>query len=298
MLLVCFSSLYSAVRQEIEIQLFNTLDYQESQSDYEFERTLLIYEASLPKQFNICLGLDSYTEDSDNDFNRTMYLKRANLAYHFHNLEIKGGLMVLDNFINQRKAWGHRYISKTFQNLNKFGENRGVGIAFRHKIFRNLQSNITVINGDITPEEKSKDYYTFQTSQIFQTEQWTLHLLNNITEKQEHTHAVFVNFQQKDYNLGLELVSDFNENSQDYLGASIFTNYRIYSKLMVFARLDMLDNSNGFRDTFKMCGLEAQIFKYFRSAFYYRHQSDIGDIFGLGIMVKLNFVWMGKIGRA
>jgi len=284
-----------------EFQLFTGLDWysrnfsESPDYDYNLERSLLIYKQVLPKNFDFCLAADSYEYEKDKTFKRNIYFKRAYASYQYKNISISAGLLVLNQFKLQRQIWGLRYLSKTFGNKYKYGENRGLGLLLNHKLNKHWSYDIAITNGQITPNSKSKDYYTLLVGQTYRKNNLKIRVFNSLVcdSGNEHVHSLFISEKFNHFKVGLELASDFNDkekNTYDFLGYSVFGKYEINKHFMVFSRLDTQDNISVSENMhyYILTGIQYSCFQCLKASLYYKKEDTLNDCLGLGLFIYWN----------
>lgn len=285
----------------LEFQLFTGLDmYSQNFSespvfDYNMERSLLIYKQQLPKNFSFCLAADSYEHKKDEALKRNVYVKRAYANYQYKNISVSAGLVVLSQFKLQRQIWTLRYLSKTFGNKYKYGENRGLGLIFNHKLNQQWAYDIALTNGKTTPDSKSKDDYTLMAGQTFQTNNLQVRFFNSLVcdSGNEHVHSFFISENLNRFKVGLELASDFNDKERDncnFLGYSLFGTYQINEHIMLFSRFDTHDNISVSENLhyYMLTGMQYSCFQFLKASLYYQKEDAFNDCLGLSLFIYWN----------
>ncbi len=286
----------SIYKPSFEFQFFSKsfiddFDKSNSELDFQIDRTLLAYNQNLSNKFSLCLAGDSYTKNKDKTFKRTVYLKRAYVSFKNDNLSISAGLLVLEQLKYQRKIWGLRYIDKTFQHKNGYGDNRNSGILFKHKLNNHYKYDIALTSGYSTPGSTSTEKTRLSLGQTFGANNWHFRLFNAITfdTEYENTHSLFVVKEHNKLNIGCETAIILNQNNQvkeDYWGTSVFGNYTIVKNLMCFARYDYNDNLNNTNS--KTCmwfGLQYSPFKYLKGSLYYENTDFSNSFVAFGLFL-------------
>lgn len=120
----------------------------DSESGFELERSYLGYEYKLNDALSIKSVLDIGAPSAVTDYQRLAYVKNAMLKWKKGNLTLQGGLISTTQFNLQEKAWGHRYIMKSFQDKYKFGNSADLGIAAAYRIAPWLSADAIIVNGE------------------------------------------------------------------------------------------------------------------------------------------------------
>jgi hypothetical protein len=257
-------------------------------SDYNFKRTLFVYQQNIPLNFSFCLAGDTYVKDNKEPYNLTPYLKRAYLQYQIKNFSISGGLLVLEQFKYQRKIWQLRYIDKTFQNIFKYDENRSIGLLIKHELNNLFSYDIAIASGYNTPQINSFEKYHFMTGQTLNTNFCSIRLFNNISIKPyyEHVSSLFINKKLEKTNFGIEIANKISNNKQindNMFGFSILGNHTFPKSIMCFVRYDLNNEYNYTQiQSIFWAGIQYS-FNHFSTSIFYKSEDFNNNYYGFAL---------------
>lgn len=283
-------------KYSIEFQIhantsFNKNRSQQLKFEYDFKRTLIVYQQHLSKSTNFILAGDTYVKNNEKFYNRTPYIKRAYLQYHNQDISISAGLLVLEQFKYQRKIWQLRYIDKTFQNKFQYGENRNIGILIEQNINSRFSYDIAITSGYYTPINNSSKNYQLMTGQTLNTDFCTIRLFNSISLKTDYEHilSLFITKEIKNSKLGIEVAKKNSSNKQldeDKYGFSIFGNHLIHKNIMCFARYDF--NKESIKPKTKniiWLGIQYSFKKHINASIFYKNEDLATNFYGLALFL-------------
>lgn len=176
----------------------------------------------------------------------TVFLKNAYLQYNQHGLTIKAGLIGLSQFKVQEKAWGHRYIYKSFQDAAKFGSSADLGLNVAYKINKTVSFDVTLMNGEgYKSVEVDSVMKVGMGVTVHPIEKLTLRAYydNHTLGKTQMTMAFFAGYKTEKISIGGEYnmqSAHLGAEDYDYSGYSAYITWHINKKWGVFARYDNL----------------------------------------------------------
>ena len=231
-------------------------------SAFEIDRAYLGYDYTFSDKFSAKVTLD-VGKDNVSDF--TYYLKAAQLDYKAASwAKLSTGMIGLNQFSDQEKFWGYRYIYKSFQDQHSFGTSADLGFNSELSLHKTLKMNLFALNGEgykkvqdlygkykiggnlvFTPTEKItlKAYYSEQDSKKL--------VGTDVVENPKVSNlAFFAGFDMKTFRVGGEYNimnngKKFTDAAEDHdlSGFSIYTTYVINKKVELFARYDKLESN-------------------------------------------------------
>jgi len=236
-------------------------------SGFEIQRAYLGYKYTFNDKFSAKVTLD-VGKDDGSDY--TAYLKAAQLDYKATEwLKLSAGLIGTNQFSDQEKLWGYRYILKSYQDEYGFGPSADLGLNAEFKLLKTLKMNLFVLNGEgykkvqdlygkykvggnlvYNPIEALtfKVYYSGQNSKkMIGTEPNT-----TIVENPTITNlALFAGYEfDKKFRIGAEYNAMYNGKKysdaaldHDLNGYSIYSTYVINDKFEIFGRYDQLESN-------------------------------------------------------
>lgn len=124
-------------------------DVEDAKTDAAFalERVYLGYEYQLNSNWSAKVVYDMGQGD-DTKLQRLGYVKNAYVTYRHGNLQVDAGLTGTKSFGAQEKAWGYRYVYKSFMDENKWGSSADLGIAADYKVADWMSIDLSMFNGE------------------------------------------------------------------------------------------------------------------------------------------------------
>lgn len=280
----------------LELQLFSHVgtllsSAKDAPADYDISRTLLIYKQKLFQDVEMCLAVDSYENEDNNIFDRTVYLKRGFLKYQKNKLAVSGGLIVMRQYLHQRKLWQLRYLEKTFQNKFKYGDSRNIGLQGQYKWNSNNSSDFAIVSGYNTPLKDNAQQIKVMAGHIIYYRDYTVRLFNSLVLEDTHVYvaSLFISRKWKKMLMAVESASQFSNHASDrQLGFSAFAHYMLTKKSMCFARYDhnkQHEDSDSRR--IGWIGWQYAFSKKVLASLYHRMESDKHAYLALALYVKL-----------
>jgi len=128
---------------------FNTgFGAESDQRGFALDRSYLGYQYNLGNGLSVKGVMDIGKSSDVSDYQRLAYIKNAMLTWRTGRLTINGGLISTTQFKAQEKAWGYRYIMKSFQDEYKFGSSADMGLSADYKITDWLSADAIIVNGE------------------------------------------------------------------------------------------------------------------------------------------------------
>jgi len=217
----------------------------ESFSAFEVDRVYLGYEYAFSKNFSAKANFD-IADPGTGKLHMTAYLKNAYIKYNSNNFTASFGLISTNQFSVQEKAWGFRYIAKSFQDEYKFNASADLGASIAYKFSDMLSADMIIANGE--------GYKNLQTDSTFRTGfGLTLNPVKNLTarvyydfstnENTQSSLAAFLGYVTADFSFSMEYNKQYNVSFKDgyeLSGSSFYATVKASKKLKVFARYDQL----------------------------------------------------------
>ncbi|MDP3314006.1 hypothetical protein [Lutibacter sp.] len=231
-------------------------------SAYELDRAYLGYDYSFSDKFSAKVTLD-VGKGTVTDY--SYYLKAAQLDYKAASwAKLSAGMIGLNQFSDQEKFWGYRYLYKSFQDQHSFGTSADLGFNAELSLHKTLKMNLFSLNGEgykkvqdlygkykvggnlvYTPTDKItlKAYYAKQDSKkLVGTVVVENPTVSNL--------AFFAGYDMKSFRIGGEYNimnngKKFTDAFEDHdlTGFSIYSTYVINKKVELFARYDKLESN-------------------------------------------------------
>ncbi|MDP3352747.1 MAG: hypothetical protein Q8S44_03285 [Flavobacteriaceae bacterium] len=231
-------------------------------SAFEIERAFIGYDHTFNDKFSAKVILDA-GKDNVSDF--TYYLRAAQLDYKAASwAKISAGMIGLNQFTEQEKSWGYRYVYKSFQDAQGFGTTADLGLNTEFQLYKSLKMNLFVLNGE--GFRKVQDLYgkykvggslvynplETVTLKVYYSEQDSKKLVGSIVVENPTVKniSLFAGYDNKKFRLGAEYNKMIDGKKftdavldHDLSGISIYSAYVLDDKFEVFGRYDLLESN-------------------------------------------------------
>lgn len=196
--------------------------------------------------------------------NLEVYLRNAFINWQDHGFDISVGEIGLLQFSHQESYWKHRYVLKSFQDLNKMAPSVDLGITAEYKFSPLLSADISLTNGEgykeVTQNNSNRyglginlhpnDNIFFRTYvDIYNDgEDNRDDPPSNISEtsyNNQYSLALFLGYKNKIVSGGIEYNRVFNKgfiNNKDYYGYSVYGSAQFAKKWRGYARYDLTNS--------------------------------------------------------
>lgn len=225
-------------------------------SGFELERAYIGYDAKVTSNLSAKVVLDLGTSKlAGSDLERIAYVKNAQITWKVNKFSLDFGLIGLQQFSFQEKAWGYRYLAKSFQDQYKFGSSADMGITAKYDFTKWLSADATITNGEgykklnvdnrnryaigatVTPLKglSLRAYYDVYTR------------THGAKLKDQQTIAAFVGYKHDYFNVGAEYNTQMNtkfKEDKNQSGFSVYATGNLSKKLSLFARYDDLSSTD------------------------------------------------------
>lgn len=244
--------------------LFDMTKDIEKKSAFEINRAYLGYKYKFNNSFSASVTLDVGANDGGSSY--TAYLKKAQLDWNVSSVfKVSMGMLGLEQFSDQEKFWGYRYMQKSFQDQYGFGASADLGVKANVNIVDGLSANVFVINGEGYKKIQDEDgrqkigadlvlktqkgliakvYYDINSAKV---------QMDGGAEKDVtvSAFATFLGYKISDhFRLGAEYNVLFNgpkdskvADDHNLNGFSFYSTYSFNKKVEVFGRYDVLSSN-------------------------------------------------------
>jgi hypothetical protein len=235
----------------------------QKESSFEIQRAYLGYKYHISKDFTASVTFDVGHNEAGSDY--TAYLKKAQLEWEMSpTVKLSLGMIGLEQFSEQEKFWGYRYIMKSFADQYGFGSSADLGVKANIKIIDNLYANAFIINGEGYKKIQDEDgKQKFGADLVFKNKALIVKFYadaNTTTIVEEGGNekdvtvsalAAFVGYQFCDYfRMGAEYNQLINgkkyssaAKDHDMEGLSVYSTYTVNKKVDIFGRYDYLTSN-------------------------------------------------------
>ena len=272
-------------------KIFSNFNYDLSADDnafktFEISRAYLGYGYKFDNKFSAKVTFDVGSNSSGSAY--TAFLKVASLNWKASDkLSVNFGQIGTKNFKFMEKAWGYRYIYKSFQDKQKWASSADAGVSADYKINSKLTLDAQVLNGEgYKKEQSSNGLFRGSAGLTYKaSEKIALRFHRDISprdtydENADHQNisSAAMAYFGDDYTIGLEY--NLRENTNNVLdknstGLSAYMTYEFNNGFSVFGRYDEMssdDDWNISKDgTFTIFGIEKQMIKGVKVAVNYQ----------------------------
>ena len=212
---------------------------------FEITRSYLGFEYFFSEKISSRVNID-VGDPGIGKLQMTAFVKNAYLAYKTGNFSARFGMIGTDQFSVQEKAWGYRYILKSFQDEYNFGPSADLGAALEYMPARFLTFNLSVLNGE--GYKKLQSDSTFKETFGITLVPFKGFTLRGYFDIMNHSYdqssfALFAGYSFKNIRTGLEY--NFQKNNgmisqHDFSGLSIYAAMNIAEKYSILTRYDNL----------------------------------------------------------
>jgi len=262
-----------------------------NESGFDITRAFLGYNYKISPTLQARVIIDGASGRNEKG-NLEIYLRNAYINWKDKGFDIYVGEIGLKQFSTQENYWMHRYVMKSFQDLNKMAPSVDIGMTAEYKFNDYLSVDISLTNGEgykkviknnSTRYAAGISLYPVK-SIIFRIyadlyndgEDTRDNLPEGITDvkyNDQKTLALFAGYQDNKISGGVEYNRVYNKGfieDKDYYGYSVYTSIKIAPKWRAYARYDIMDSKipstfhspwNDLEGQLMIGGMEFQPFK-------------------------------------
>ncbi|NDV96236.1 hypothetical protein D0T84_15140 [Dysgonomonas sp. 521] len=276
---------------------------EDDKSGFDITRALLGYNYKFTPTLQAQVVIDGAAGKTSSD-GLEVYLRNAFVSWNDKGFNISAGLIGLMEFSVQETYWMHRYVMKSFQDLNKMGPSVDLGITAAYTFSPYLSADISLTNGEGNKKIKKDNSMRYAAglslypmeNTIFriygdiynESEDLRDALPESVTDanyKNQYTLALFAGYQNARISFGTEYNRVFNKGfieKKDYYGYSFYTSVKFAPKWRAFTRYDLVDSStpdnftapwNSLDGQLMMIGIEFQPVKQLKIAPNFRNSN-------------------------
>jgi len=271
-------------------KIFSNFNYDLSADDnafkaFEVNRAYLGYGYKFENNLSAKITFDVGSNNGGSAY--TAFLKIAALSWKTNDkLTVNFGQIGTKNFKFMEKAWGYRYIYKSFQDKQKWASSADVGVSADYKINNKLTLDAQILNGEgYKKEQGSNGLFRGSAGLTFKaSNNVALRLHRDVTprdtysDNSEHQNisTAAMAYVTEKYSLGLEYNLRENTNNisdKNSTGISAYMTYKLNDGISLFGRYDEMkseDWNNSKDGSFKIVGLEKQMTKGVKVAVNYQ----------------------------
>lgn len=262
-----------------------------NESGFDITRAFLGYNYQISRTLQARVIIDGASGRNEKG-NLEVYLRNAYLNWKDKGFDVYVGEIGLKQFSTQEKYWMHRYVMKSFQDLNKMAPSVDLGITAEYKINDYISADLSLTNGEgyKKVEKNNSTRYAAGVS-LFPIKNIIFRVYADIYTDGEDvrdalpegvtytkytdqkTLSLFAGYQDKILSGGVEYNRVFNKGfveDKDYYGYSAYASMQVAPQWRVYARYDIMDSKipaeftspwNSLDGQLMMGGVEFQPFK-------------------------------------
>ena len=248
--------------------------------EFEVKRAYLGYGYKLADGFSAKVTFDVGKNSAGSNY--TAFLKIASLSWQASdNLNVSFGMIGTKNFKFMEKAWGKRYIYKSFQDQNKWASSADAGANLTYTLSDNLIIDAQILNGDGYKNLQGSDaYMRGGAGIIFKADDISFRVARDVMPRtmysddyeSQYINTLAVAYSGSNMTLGGEY--NLRENTSNVVdntssAFSVYGNLDIGNDVSIFGRYDMSDSEDANENQwnienegeFTIVGIEKQMTK-------------------------------------
>lgn len=184
------------------------------------------------------------------------YLKNAYVTWSKSKLELNFGIIKTNNSSLQERAWGHRYLMKSFGDEYGISHSADLGVSAIYKFTANIEADFSITNGKGFKNLEVGGNYRYTLGLTFNPIEYLtvrgsydlyVRDIYGSSTANQHILSAFVGYEREKFSLGGEynymLNSDFAKNINRG-GFAFYSTVKLIDKLDLFARYDRYSADN------------------------------------------------------
>ncbi|MDP3313167.1 outer membrane protein [Lutibacter sp.] len=224
-------------------------------SAFELKRAYLGYKYNISKDVSVNVTFDVGNNTGGSSY--TAFAKIAQLDWKVApSLILSMGLIGMNQFSEQEKFWGYRYVFNSFQDANGFGPTADLGINAEIALSEKLLANVTVTNGEGFRNLQDNDgNQKFGVNLVYKPVKGLTTSVMFDSQSSDNSDAittigVFAGYNFENWRIGAEYNKLNNgktystaANDHNLDGFSIYSTYAFNGKFEIFGRYDQLQSN-------------------------------------------------------
>lgn len=233
------------------------------ESGFDITRAFLGYNYRITPTLQARVIIDG-ASGRDSDGNLQVYIRNAYINWKDKGFDVHVGEIGLLQFSIQEDYWMHRYVLRSFQDLNSMAPSVDVGATAEYKFNDYISADLSLTNGEgyRNVVKNSSTRYAAGIS-LFPLRNTILRVYADIYNDGEDARdalpegvtevkyndqkslALFLGYQNEHISGGVEYNRVFNKGfiqDKDYYGYSAYATYQFAPKWRVYARYDIMDS--------------------------------------------------------
>ena len=231
-----------------------------------------------------------------------IYLRNALVNWNDNGFNINIGLTGLLQFSTQEDYWKHRYVMRSFQDLNRMAPSVDMGVTAEYTFNEYISADLSLTNGEGYKKIKKDNSMRYAAglnlhpikntilriyTDIYNDDEANRDALpvgvENAKYKDQYTLSLFAGYQNNVISGGAEYNRVYNKGfveKKDYYGYSFYASGKLAKQWRTFARYDLIDSHtpsnfneqwNSLDGQLMMIGVEFQPMKQLKIAPNFRN---------------------------
>ncbi|EGK01662.1 hypothetical protein [Dysgonomonas gadei] len=247
---------------------------------FDITRAFLGYNYKFTRTIQAQVIIDGAAGKTSSD-GLEVYLRNAFVNWNDKGFNVNLGQTNLMQFSIQEKYWMHRYVMKSFQDLNKMAPSVDLGVTAEYAFNDYISADLSLTNGEGYKKVKKDNSMRYAAglslhpikntilrvyADIYNDDETQRDALpTGITDakyKDQYSLSLFAGYQDKKISGGVEYNRVYNKgfiDKKDYYGYSVYASAKVAPKWRTFARYDLMDSSNPDNFTSPWNSLDGQL---------------------------------------
>lgn len=232
---------------------------------FDLTRAFLGYSYKFSKTLQGQVIIDGASGKTSTD-GLEVYVRNAFVNWNDKGFNINVGLTGLMQFSIQENYWMHRYVMKSFQDLNKMAPSVDMGVTAEYAFNSYISADLSLTNGEGYKKIKKDNSMRYAAgislhpikntifriyADIYNDDKSQRDALpagvTSVEYKDQYTLSLFAGYQNENISFGAEYNKVYNKgfiDKKDYYGYSFYTSAKLAPKWRTFARYDLMASSN------------------------------------------------------
>lgn len=190
-----------------------------------------------------------------------VYVRNAFVNWKDKNFNINGGLIGLLEYNTQELYWMHRYVLKSYQDLNKMAPSVDLGVSVEYTFNPFITADLTFTNGEGYKKVKKDNSARYAGGISLHPTRNTIFRVygdvynhseelrdalpagvTNANYKNQYILALFAGYMDKTVSCGVEYNHLYNKGfieNKNYYGYSVYSSVKVAPKFRVYGRYDL-----------------------------------------------------------
>lgn len=240
------------------------LGNEKNTSGFDITRAFLGYNYKFTRTLQAQVIIDGASGKTSNG-SQEVYVRNAFVNWKEKNFNLNGGLIGLLEYNTQERYWMHRYVLKSYQDLNKMAPSVDLGASFEYTFNPFISADLTLTNGEGYKKIKKDNSTRYAggvslhpiKNTVFRvygdvynhSEELRDALPTGVTNanyKNQYILALFAGYMNETVSCGAEYNHLYNKGfieNKDYYGYSFYSSVKIASKFRVYGRYDLTEST-------------------------------------------------------